>query len=144
MHILIAQNPHTYAVIIRIESVSGYYPHQQNRVRMPVVKSTWTLTPVGEGLVEVMFQGFGEPGGNLSSPFFRRFYNPASWEAPLNTLAGLRARINGGNAGDCREQSLPASPYLVRPWTRRLGHLSAMDGSNPDKTIEFNTFMASL
>ena len=26
--------------------------------------------------------------------------------------------MEGGSAGDCREQSLPASPYLVHPWTR--------------------------
>lgn len=92
-HILISQNPHTYALTIRIESVSGYYPQQRNRVRMPVVKSTWSVTPVGDGDVEVMFQGYGDPGGNLSSPIFRWFYGLASWEAPLSTLAGLRAQI---------------------------------------------------
>ena len=59
----------------------------------------------------------------------------------MAALAHLTA-MDGGNAGDCREQSLPASPsarascfalprpsldsYLVHPWTRRLGHPASL------------------
>jgi hypothetical protein len=97
LHILISQDRHTHAVTIRIESVSDYYPLQESRVRMPQVKSTWTVSPVNAGIVEVTFQGYGDPGGNLTSPFFRWFYSLASWEAPLSTLAGLRSRIIQNN-----------------------------------------------
>jgi hypothetical protein len=93
LHILITQDRHTHAVTIQIESVSGYYPLHENRVRMPQVKSTWIVSPVNAGIVEVTFQGYGDPGGNLTLPFFRWFYGLASWEAPLNTLAGLRSHI---------------------------------------------------
>ncbi len=34
--------------------------------------------------------------------------------------------MDGGNAGDCREQSLPASLYLVHPWTRLYSALLAI------------------
>ncbi|MFQ5551650.1 MAG: hypothetical protein ACE5FJ_10485, partial [Gemmatimonadales bacterium] len=110
LHILISQNPRTHAVTIRIESVSGYYPQQRNRVRMPVVKSTWSVTPVGDGHVEVMFQGYGDPGGNLNSPFFRWFSGLASWEAPLSTLAGLRAQIIQKGLQDRRVNYITESP----------------------------------
>jgi hypothetical protein len=93
LHILISQDRHTHAVTIHIESVSDYFPLHENRVRMPQVKSTWTVSPVNAGIVEVTFQGYGDPGGYLRSPFFRWFYGLASWEAPLSTLTGLRSRI---------------------------------------------------
>ncbi len=34
--------------------------------------------------------------------------------------------MDGGNAGNCREQSLPASLYLVHPWTRLYAMLLAI------------------
>ncbi len=44
------------------------------------------------------------------------------------TRLGRPTAMNGGSAGNCREQSLPASPYLVHPWTRRLGRGEIEDG----------------
>lgn len=96
LHIRVDQDPGTRVVTIRIESVDEYYPHQSRRVRMPVVESTWTVAPVGEGLVEVTFQGYGDPGGNLSSPWFRWFVDLTSWEAPLSTFQGLRRQLATG------------------------------------------------
>ncbi len=43
----------------------------------------------------------------------------------INRLGHLTA-MDGGNAGDCREQSLPASLYLVHPWTRLYSALLAI------------------
>ncbi len=63
---------------------------------MPRVKSTWTVAPLEDGYVEVSFQGYGDPGGNLSLPVFRWYVDLTSWEAPLSTLTGLRRQVESG------------------------------------------------
>ena len=93
LHLVVDQNPESYVVTISMNSVSGYHPEQETRVRMPIVKVNVTMTPLENGSVEVIFQGYGDPGGRFSTGFFRWFYNPAVSQAPLTTLLGLRERI---------------------------------------------------
>ena len=64
----------SHVVIISIDSVSGYHPEQENRVRMPLVKVHVTMIPLDNGRIEVVFQGYGDPGGSFSSRFFRWFW----------------------------------------------------------------------
>ncbi len=96
LHIFVDQDPQTYVVTVRIESITDYHPEQAQRVRMPRVKSTWTVAPLEDGYVEVSFQGYGDPGGNLSLPVFRWYVDLTSWEAPLSTLTGLRRQVESG------------------------------------------------
>lgn len=110
LHIRVDQDPRSRVVVIRIESVADYYPLQANRVRMPVVESTWTVAPVGEGEIEVSFQGYGDPGGNLSSPWFSWFVDLTSWEAPLSTFQGLRRLVASGRLAGRRVQYIQELP----------------------------------
>lgn len=66
-----------------------------DRVRMPSFASQWTFAPVAgtPGLVEVVFEGHGDPGGNLASPLLRGFVAAAIWEAPLQTINALRRML---------------------------------------------------
>jgi hypothetical protein len=61
---------------------------------MPVVESFWRFTPLREGVVEVVFQGYGDPGGSLSSDFLKWVIRLSLWEAPFQTLLGLRSAIS--------------------------------------------------
>jgi hypothetical protein len=57
---------------------------------MQIVESSWTFTPLGAGTVEVVFQGFGDPGGNLSAGLLAWFVQLSISEAPYNTLLQMR------------------------------------------------------
>lgn len=96
LHIRVTQDPATHTVTIRIDSTDAQDPPQGRRVRMPLVRSVWTVTPIEDGQVEVAFQGIGDPGGNLASPWLRWFVDLSSWQAPLSTLEGLRRQVAAG------------------------------------------------
>jgi hypothetical protein len=70
-------------------------------VRMPGFASSWTLRALrgaDEDGVEVEFEGWANPGGNLALPFMRVFVAESVWLAPLNTLRGM-------------QKMLPLEPY---------------------------------
>ncbi len=54
------------------------------------LKSHWAFRPQAGGMVEVEFQGYGNPGGNLSKYIPQRLLRMFIWEAPYNTLKGMR------------------------------------------------------
>ena len=96
LHIRVTQDPVTHAVTIRIDSTDSQDLPRGHRVRMPLVRSVWTVRPVEDGQAEVVFQGIGDPGGNLASPWLRWFVDLSSWQAPLSTLEGLRRQVAAG------------------------------------------------
>lgn len=66
-------------------------------VRMPGFASSWTLRALGgaeEDGVEVEFEGWANPGGNLALPFMRGFVAESVWRAPLNTLLGMQKMLS--------------------------------------------------
>jgi hypothetical protein len=70
-------------------------------VRMPGFASSWTLRALGgadEDGIEVEFEGWANPGGNLALPFLRGVVADSVWRAPLNTLRGM-------------QRMLPQEPY---------------------------------
>jgi len=91
----LSQDPKTLAVTIRGSAAPNFWPRSENHVRMPVVESYWRFTPLESGAIEVVFQGYGDPGGNLSSRFLRWFVDLALWEAPYQTLLGVQKMISG-------------------------------------------------
>ena len=62
-------------------------------VRMPAHESSWTVRPLAPGAeagVDIGFEGWADPGGQLSGPLLRGFVAAAVWQAPWQTLRGLR------------------------------------------------------
>jgi hypothetical protein len=57
------------------------------------LKSHWIFRPQANGMVEVEFQGYGNPGGNLSKYIPQRLLRIFVLEAPYNTLKGMRKII---------------------------------------------------
>lgn len=84
------QDPQTLTVTMAGHSLPDRLPPHPDRVRMPSFESRWQLTPRADGRVDVLFEGFADPGGNLALPLLRHFVAAAVWEAPWNTVRALR------------------------------------------------------
>lgn len=109
VHSTLAQDPGTLAVTIRGSARPDFRPRDERYVRMRVVESHWRFTPLGSGMVEVVFQGYGDPGGNLSSGLLKWIAQSAIWEAPYQTLLGMREVI-----ADAAYQAA-SFPYVAEP-----------------------------
>lgn len=90
VHSMITQDPATLKMTFRGSGVPDYAPKNDRYVRMPVVESSWTFTPVGSGMVEVVFEGYGDPGGNLSSGLLAFFVRLSLSEAPYQTILQMK------------------------------------------------------
>ena len=90
VHSTLSQEAGTLVVTIKGSAEPDFWPRDEKYVRMRVVESYWRFTPLESGLVEVEFQGYGDPGGNLSSGLLKWIAQRAIWEAPDRTLLGMR------------------------------------------------------
>jgi hypothetical protein len=89
----LSQNPRTLAITITSSGVPDYLPELAHSVRIPVAESFWRFTPLDEGMVEIEFQGYGEPGGALSSIVPHWMIRLLLFEVPYQTLIGLKKVI---------------------------------------------------
>lgn len=89
----LGQDRNTLKVTIKGSTVPDYVPRDDRYVRMPVVESFWSFTPLGGGIVEVVFQGYGDPGGSLSSGLMAWFIQLSISEAPYYTLLNMQKMI---------------------------------------------------
>jgi hypothetical protein len=62
---LMTQNPEDLSVTIDINGKPDYLPRQSGRVRIPMMKDTWTFKPLKSGDVMVVYQTVTDPGGPL-------------------------------------------------------------------------------
>lgn len=90
---VLSQDPVTLAVTVESRAEEGLMPPANGLVRMPRADSVWRFAPVGDGIVEVEFTGHGDPGGSLGGAAGQWLVDLALWEAPLETLKGLRRII---------------------------------------------------
>lgn len=93
MRTRLTQDPVSLVVRVEGEAVPDFLPPDPNYVRVPFLRSSWTFTPVGDGLVEVEFRGYGDAGGNLSSGLLSWITQQVVSEAPHQSLIGLRRMI---------------------------------------------------
>lgn len=76
-------------------------------VRMPLVRMTFVVTPVGENTSEVLYQVLADPGGNLPSFIVNLF----SKNLGIRTIAGIREMAK-------KEKYRGASSVITTtPWT---------------------------
>ena len=90
VHSIISQDAKTLTLTFRGSGAPDYAPKKERYVRMPVVESTWTFTPSAGGVVEVVFEGYGDPGGNLSSGLLAWFVRLSLSEAPYQTMLRMK------------------------------------------------------
>ena len=90
----LTQDPRTLVVTLAGTGATDKWPPPDpQRVRMPWFESRWQLTPLSGGLVDVLFEGHGDPGGNLSWTLLRDFVNEAVWQGPWHTINALRGMV---------------------------------------------------
>jgi START domain len=89
----IAQDEQTLRLTFTGTGVPDMIPRDERYIRMPVVESSWTFTPIADGMVEVVFQGYGDPGGTLSSGLLAWFVRFSAAEAPYQTMLRMRTFV---------------------------------------------------
>lgn len=87
------QDDRTLAVTMSGHDAGDAWPADPQRVRMTAFESSWTLQPRADGRVDVAFEGYGDPGGSLSSPLLRLFVGAAVWQGPWETVKALHAIV---------------------------------------------------
>lgn len=98
IHTSLEQDPDTLTVVIRGTALPDYdgptsYDFRKNErkyTRIPELESTWQFRPLEDGVVEVTFQGYGDPGGSMSNAFFRWLISVIVWQAPYRTLINMQ------------------------------------------------------
>ena len=77
-------------IIIEITDAGDIYPQQQNTVRMQHVSGQWTISPKANGLTEIIYQGSGDPAGNIPA----WLANKVLIMSTFNTFIKLTQRLN--------------------------------------------------
>jgi hypothetical protein len=122
----IDQNPQTLAVTVKGRAVPDYIPLNDHYVRISSGESFWQLTPKGEGTLEVVFQGYGEPGGSFSesvftSAIFRSLVKLYLWKLPYKTLKRMRHHIQNEKYQKKRFN------FIQEPPSGKIHHLFSQD-----------------
>jgi hypothetical protein len=89
----IEQDPQTLAVTISGQGEPGYLPEDEQYVRVPTMVSLWRFTPQPDGEVEVVFQGYADPGGSVPTAVYNWLARNMLWSTPYRTLKGLKEWI---------------------------------------------------
>lgn len=122
----IGQNPQTFAVTVKGRAVPDYIPLSDHYVRISSGESFWQLSPMGEGTLEVVFQGYGEPGGSFSesvftSAIFRSLVKLYLWKLPYKTLKRMRHHIQNEKYQKKRFN------FIQEPPSGKIHHLFSQD-----------------
>ena len=130
----IDQNPQTFAVTIKGRAVPDYIPLNDHYVRISSGESFWQLTPTGEGTLEVVFQGYGEPGGSFSesvftSAIFRSLVKFYLWKLPYKTLKRMRQHIQSEKYQKTRFN------FIQEPPSGKPDHLFSQDLVNSEASL---------
>ena len=95
---LMRQDQSTLSVTIEGNSEPTFIEEQDGLVRVDNIKSSWRFTPLEKGKSKVVFQGYGEPGGNIpaniaQSRLFRWLIETQLWCLPFFTLKNIQDEI---------------------------------------------------
>jgi hypothetical protein len=72
-----------------------YGPIEKEYTRIKSGRALWTLTPRDGGKqVQVIFEGYGDPGGIITAFGFRFILRHLLWRLPYETLLGLRDKLD--------------------------------------------------
>src|SRR5260221_2690649 len=109
VHSTITQDAGTLQVTFRGSGVPDFAPRDERYVHMAVVESSWTFRALADGMVEVVFQGYGDPGGSLSSVLLAWFVRLSISEAPYQTLLQMKRLIS------TPEYQAARYPFITEP-----------------------------
>ena len=87
------QDSATQALTLRTTAAPDFAPPDERYVRMPLLESSWTITPLLNGRTRIEFRCYADPGGHLSSGMLTRFQAMLAWHAPYKTLRAMQQEI---------------------------------------------------
>jgi hypothetical protein len=85
----IYHNPVNGKVTLSIEALPDYLPEYSKKVRIVTSKGLWTLKPLKDGKVEVIYQQYADPGGNFPIWMIKLY----SVSIPYKALIRLRRQV---------------------------------------------------
>ena len=93
----ITQQPATKVMYVCVNSTENFVPVNNDKVRVPLSKVYWTVTPVGNNKVSVEYVGQADPGGSLPAWLVNSFSTKGPFET-FKKLKGLLVSANYKNA----------------------------------------------
>jgi hypothetical protein len=92
LHVKIEKPPETERCEISFRNEEDpAYPPTSDHVRMTSVRGYWTLTPIGDGKVKIVYEVFSDPGGSVPAFLVRSEQRDAAVEF-LGTILRRAAR----------------------------------------------------
>lgn len=88
-HLVVTQDPDTKIVTIAGPAVAGMVPEKKGVVRIDHSNGKWTITPTGNGQINVEYSIFVDPGGDLPSWLVNMF----ATQGPLEIFRNLRLQL---------------------------------------------------
>jgi hypothetical protein len=88
-HVVISQNPSTKEVTIKANNVSGWEPKKPKLVRIDYSEGNWSLVPVSQQEIKVVYTLQVDPGGDLPAWIINSF----SAKGLLETFKNLRTQL---------------------------------------------------
>ena len=86
IHVKISQDEKTKTVKIHSLNDPDYIPKVENRNRIRELTATWTIIPMGDGIIELSYEFLVNPGG----PFPSWLINLAATYGPVETMENLK------------------------------------------------------
>lgn len=88
-HLMVTQDPDSKVVTIAGPVVPGIVPEKKGIVRIERSNGKWTITPTGNGQINVEYSIFVDPGGDLPSWLVNMF----ATEGPLQIFRNIRLQL---------------------------------------------------
>jgi START domain len=89
VHYVLSQDPHTLQIVSRSSSVPHFIPEKKGVVRIKVLETKWTYTPLDNGHVRLEYQLKSHPGGSIP----QWLVNLAADDGPLKSIMGFKAML---------------------------------------------------
>jgi hypothetical protein len=85
----ISQQPATKVLYVSANTVDNYVPVNKDKVRVPLSKVNWEVTPIGNNQLSVEYTGQADPGGTVPAWLVNSF----STKGPFETFKKLKELI---------------------------------------------------
>jgi len=92
MDIKMSQDAATHTLHIDAESVAGYLPAKNGIIRISSSKAVWTVTPIGNGKLQLEYTAQADPAGSIPNWVVNMF----SDKGPYETFKKLKDMLAAG------------------------------------------------
>ncbi|HPH18252.1 MAG TPA: START domain-containing protein [Haliscomenobacter sp.] len=102
VHYVMKQDPNTKQVTSVSKSAHHLIPEKEGVVRIKILETKWTYTPLPSGLVRLEYQLKSDPAGNIP----KWLVNLAADDGPVKSIMGLKQQLGKyekANVGFLRE-----------------------------------------